>query len=76
LIEITEVTDSTVLGFARGDLFSSGVHQYPIDFHVLQIGKYPGERFIAEFKGELQFNGYGGLSSMKGKLDARIRNIN
>ena len=76
LIEITEIRDTSVIGFAQGDLFSSGLHQYPIEFHVLQIGKYPGDRFIAEFEGDLQFNGENGPTTIEGKLNARIRDIN
>lgn len=76
LIEITEVTDSTVIGFARGDLFSSGVYEYPIEFHIMQIGKFPGDKFISEFKGDLQFNGDNRPTTIKGKLNARIKDIN
>lgn len=76
LIEITEIRDTSVIGFAKGDLISSGLHQYPIEFHALQIGKYPGDRFIAEFKGDLQFTGESEPTTIEGKLNARIRDIN
>ncbi len=76
LIEITEVTDSMVIGFAPGGLFSSGIYRYPIEFHILQIGEFPGDQFKAEFKGDLQFNGDTGPSTIEGKLNARIRDIN